>query len=301
MKSVISVSLGNSQRDKKVITEILGEKILLKRIGTDGNFEAAKATLEKYDGKVNALTLGGIDLYLWLGKTKYRVRDAERLIENVRKTPVVDGSGIKNSLERRIAQFMQENGLPVKSKKVLLVRAVDRYAMAESFYRAGAELTIGDLIFTDIANWPLSWTSFHSLARIVLPFYVKKPFQELYPTGKKQAEIEPQPHKTKYYNEADIIAGDFHFIRRRMPADLNGKIVVTNTTTEGDVYMLQVRNAKCLVTTTPRFQGRSFGANVIDGLVVALYGKRPEELAVKDYLTKLDEIGFKPRIEYLNK
>jgi len=65
MKRVISVSIGSSKRDHYVETEIMGEKFVIERIGTDGSIEKAIDLIQNIDGKVDAIGMGGIDsLYL---------------------------------------------------------------------------------------------------------------------------------------------------------------------------------------------------------------------------------------------
>ena len=53
------------------------------------------------------------------------------------------------------------------------------------------------------------------------------------------------------------------------------------------------------MTTTPRFEGRSFGTNVLEATVVALAGKgRPlDDAELTDMLDRLD---LEPTIEQLN-
>src|SRR2546428_11035012 len=97
MKRVVSVSLGSSPRDKRVETEILGERVVIERIGTDGNTARYRALVGELDGHVAAIGMGGIDLYLRAGRARYRVRDALRLIRGVRHTPGGGGGGIKNA------------------------------------------------------------------------------------------------------------------------------------------------------------------------------------------------------------
>ncbi len=41
MKRAVSISIGSSKRDKAVEVELLGEKVLIERIGTDGDMEKA--------------------------------------------------------------------------------------------------------------------------------------------------------------------------------------------------------------------------------------------------------------------
>ncbi len=64
MLTVVSVSLGSSSRDKTSRATFLGEEIELRRVGTDGDLQKAHAMIAELDGKVDAIGLGGIDLYL---------------------------------------------------------------------------------------------------------------------------------------------------------------------------------------------------------------------------------------------
>jgi hypothetical protein len=120
----------------------------------------------------------------------------------------------------------------------------------------------------------------------------------LYPTGEKQ-EVNNSRYG-KFFEEADIIAGDFHYIKRYMPSKLPGKVIITNTVTAEDVEMLKEKGVKMLVTTTPELEGRSFGTNVMEAVLVSLAGKPYNELTPKDYEELLEKIGFLPRIEKLN-
>ena len=45
MKHAVSVSLGSAKRDKRVELELFGERVLIERIGTDGDMEAAAVYL----------------------------------------------------------------------------------------------------------------------------------------------------------------------------------------------------------------------------------------------------------------
>jgi len=60
-------------------------------------------------------------------------------------------------------------------------------------------------------------------------------------------------------NKADVIAGDYLYIDKYMPEDLQGKIILTNTTTSENVEELKKRGVSLLITTTPVIEGRSFG------------------------------------------
>ena len=88
-------------------------------------------------------------------------------------------------------------------------------------------------------------------------------------------------------------------IRKYMPDDLPGKIIITNTITERDVEFLKKRRVKELITTTPNIDGRSFGTNVMEGLLVALLNKPVNEITAEDYNRMLDAINISSRREVL--
>ncbi|MEW6201248.1 MAG: quinate 5-dehydrogenase [bacterium] len=301
MKHVVSVSIGSSTRDHSVETEILGEKFRVERIGTDGDEKKAVELIRSLDGKVDAIGLGGIDLYLIAGKKRYIIRDAKKLANAAKKTIVLDGSGMKNTLERMIIRDLVAEGKYLrKGSKVLLVSAVDRFGMAETLYEKGCDVIFGDFLFALGLPIPVkSLVSLRILAAILLPIFTRLPFKMLYPTGSEQTHRKPKFQN--YFQWAEVIAGDFHFIKRKMPDDLKNKIILTNTVTSKDVEELKTLGASVLITTTPEFEGRSFGTNVFEGICAAMLGKKKDDMpSEEEYIDLIKKMGFGPRISKLN-
>lgn len=300
MKRVVSISLGSSARDKKVEAEFLGEKFLIERVGTDGSIEKATALLRELDGKVACFGIGGIDFYVRSGPKKWWLKDALKIKAVPKETPMVDGGGVKDTLERKVVEDLEPvYGIPVKGKNVLSVSGVARYALTEAFFRAGAKVMLGDLMF--ILEVPMKlWTlrGLNVLAHLIAPIAVQLPIGMLYPTGESQHK--PRPKFKGAYEWADILAGDYHFIHRFVPERLDGKAVVTNTVTDADVKELKQKGVKWLVTTTPQMEGRSFGTNVIEALLVAISGKKPEELTEQDYYDLIERAKIQPSVVKLN-
>ncbi|MBI4743857.1 MAG: quinate 5-dehydrogenase [Actinobacteria bacterium] len=298
MKDIVGVSLGSSKRDHEVKVKLLNEDFRIRRIGTDGDFDKAIELLEELDGKVDAIGLGGIDIYLYSGTKRYELVDGVKLRDAVKKTPVVDGSGLKNTLERDTVEYLDKNSdFDLKNKTVLMVSAVDRFGMAQALTEAGCKMIFGDLIFA--LNIPKPVYDLHMIEKLadeLLPKICKTPFRLLYPTGKEQ-EKEPDPKYAEFYNQADIIAGDFHLIRKYMPPKLEGKIILTNTVTTSDVEELKKRGVSYLITTTPEYEGRSFGTNVLEAALVTLIDKPWQEVNADDYSHLIKELNLKPRIE----
>lgn len=302
LKTIVSVSIGSSLRNHRVETEILGEKYTIERIGTDGNINKAIELIKELDGKVDAFGLGGIDLYLTGADRKFMIKEAIPIVKAASKTPIVDGSGLKNTLEKSVIEFLNEQKIiDFSNKKVLLVCAIDRYKMAEAFINLGCNTILGDLIFALGIPIPIkSLRVFRRVVNVLLPVVSRLPYDVLYPTGQKQDSQVGNNKFEKYYYDADIIAGDFLYIKKYLPLDLFGKIIITNTITKEDVEMLKNRGVSMLVTTTPEFDGRSFGTNVMEAVLLAASGKRAEQLTPQDYIGLIKKINFLPRIEYLN-
>jgi len=297
VKRIVSVSLGSSSRNHRARVELLGEEFDIERTGTDGSLTRAIDTLRELDGTVDAIGLGGIDVYLYAGSKRFALRDGLRLLESVKKTPVVDGSGLKNTLEREAVRYLRDElNVPLAGTNVLMVSALDRFGMAQALVDAGADVLFGDFIFALDLDKPVrGLAEFEALAERYLPDACKLPFQFFYPTGKKQDRA-PEPKYPQYYAEAEIIAGDFHFMRQFMPERLDGKTVLTNTLTARDVEELRSRGVARLVTTTPDFGGRSFGTNVVEAAFLALLGKRWEDVTPDDYATMLGRAALRPRV-----
>lgn len=304
LKHVVSVSLGSSRRNHRVVIHWGGQTLLVERIGTDGDMRRALDLIRELDGRAAAIGLGGIDRYMYVGGRRYVFRQADRLAKAARKTPVVDGSGLKHTLERRIIrQLASDPQIQLRRKRVLLVSAVDRFGMAESLVAEGCRVIFGDLMFGMGLPIPLhSLKTLDRLGRVLGPVVTRLPISWLYPTGSRQEQIRPRYEWA--YRAADVIAGDFHFIRQHLPDALNRAWVLTNTVTRDDEELLLQRGAGGLITTTPEWAGRSFGTNVLEAVFLALAGSPP---AVRGrgrrlypdesfYGHWLDRMGIRPRI-----
>lgn len=298
MRRVVSISLGSSRRNHKAEVEFQGTKFSVERIGTDGDIAAMIAMIKDLDGKVDAFGLGGIDLHIGTPTHRYTFRDSKKIVAAALKTPIVDGSGLKDTLERMTIDYLDKQlGWDFRGKQALLTCAMDRWGMAEALAQTGCSLQIGDLIYALGLPIPLKkLTTLNKVARILGPVAVQLPFKVLYPTGKTQDSSDGK--FGRYFAGKDIIAGDFNYIYKHMPLDMKGLILITNTVTGDDVVELRRRGVKTLVTTTPVLNGRSFGTNVMEALLVA-FAQANTALSREEYYHLLQKLNFIPRVEHL--
>ena len=305
MKKIISISIGSSARDHTTRHTFLGQECEISRQGTNGDFKKAIELYKELDGKVDAFGIGGVEFFLQVEDKKYYFRDVKRIRNAIKISKAGDGNGVKGLLERRAFEYLEKylnekEGRSLKGLPALKTTVVERYSMGKAMVDSGLDVTFGDFMFAlglPIAIKKLSTARL--VAATLLPVVTQVPFSWLYPLGSEQ-DKPPQPKWTKYYQQSQVIAGDFLQIRQYMPNDLTGKIIVTNTTTPKNVEELHQRNLHILVTVTPRLEGRSFGTNVMEATLLALMDKPQSEVTQTDFLDLINHIPLEPNIEVLN-
>jgi hypothetical protein len=287
-------------RDKSHETEVLGQKFLIERRGTDGDRAKFKALMEELDGQVAALGVGGADIWIATSKKRYAFKEIQNLVGGVKQTPVVDGSGLKHTLERETIHRLQRDGtVDFAVEKVLLVSAVDRFGMAQALAEVCPDVVFGDLLFGLGLPMPVSsYQTVEALAGILCPIITRLPIQWFYPTGEKQEQRKPM--FPRLWLGRTFVCGDWHYIRRYAPDDLSGKTILTQTVRSADIEWLRGTGARRLITTTPEMGGETFATNVMEGVIVALVGKRPEDMTEQDYLDVLKELSWSPGVMELN-
>lgn len=297
MKRAVGISLGSSKRDKKVLVNLNGVEIQVERIGTDGDVQKARQMYLDLDGKVDAFGVGGVDLYLRLDDREYPLHAALRLVSGVKQTPLCDGRGLKHTLERRVFELAKSQLGDVRFNQAFVPVAVDRMGLAQAVAEVSDKIVSGDLMVALGVPIPLyGIPAFKRVARIMLPFVSHFPMSMIF-YGSDGAEHEPK--YVKYFEESDLIAGDFLFMRKYMPHNLAGKTVVTNTTTEENIALLKERGVKTVITTTPRYDGRSFGTNTTEAMLTA-YASKGRRLTDDELNGLIDELGLKPSVMQLN-
>lgn len=315
---IVSVSLGSSKRNFRTRQNIAGLNFDISREGTDGSLRNARkriieldrasssvrfigrrgiCTLEK---PASALSLGGVDKELGNPKNPHTLMCGLYLAWAARRIPIVDGSGIKNNLEPLLIQELAKL-MRLNEKKVLVGSGWDRYAMSDQLIRSGCIVHFGDLCAALHINKIIeSLDTLSLIATIAMPFIRWLPHSWIYPTGKEQDRSQNNS-SSNFLKGYDIYAGDYHYLNALMPWRLDGKGIITNTVTAENRENLKQRGLKWLLPTTPNFEGRSFGTNVLEAIFVAILKQRGKEATPKNYIQLAQELGFdQPKIEWLN-
>jgi len=303
IEKVVSASLGSSKRDHRVVVKVKDTEIEVSRQGTDGDLDALKQLLSQLDAdeEVAAIGLGGTDLFLNAAGKSYWLREMKPLAKLVTHKALVDGTGLKGAVEGATVDFMQkELGIDLAGKRALVTSAVDRWGIAMAFADAGAQVSYGDLLYVlGIPELIHSRRLLKGAIRALAPIIIQLPFAWLYPADSDEDTVSQRSARTdRFYHDNSIIVGDYKYVVKYMPDDLKGTTVVTNTTTAADLDRLRACGVDLLVTTTPRLDGRSFGTNVMEALLVASVGAT-ERQTPERYQELLKDLNFTPDVTHL--
>jgi predicted amino acid dehydrogenase len=301
-KEIVSISLGPASRDFEATTQMFGGEIHVRRFGTDGDVRRARELVAHFDGAVDAIGLGGMNVYLQVGSRSYVHQQIEQVANAAQITPVVDGVHLKNTLERWAINCIAQEHLGIFShKRVFVISGVDRYAMADVLGSYTPHILFGDPIFH--LNLPFALRSFSQLERyagLVLPALCRAPYGRLCPVGGEQDRRTPRG--VKYFDQADIIAGNLSYIRRFAPDDLRGKTIITDALSSADVEDLRTRGVDSLITITPPLSGNYpfLGINVIEAAFVSFMDRPLAEITDDDYLNLAARSDLEPHVTVLN-
>lgn len=298
MKNVVSITLGRSSRDYEFTTTLLGEKVRVRRIGADGDVDRVKALLREYDGKVDAIGLGGVVANFKLGKATYRHNQAYEIASQATITPTADGVLLKATLERwAVARAVAKEPGRFNYRRVLMFSGIERYPLAEALSTYNVELRFADpkIHF----GLPVTLSSLKQLdryAKFAMPYLADKPYRRLHPIGKGPAHDSRLEKDCRW---ADVLAGDFAFIRRYAPSILTGRTILTDDPSPEEIQDLKQRGVHTLITITPKLSDqRPFvSADTLEAMMMAVKGRRTLDEAT--VLEMIADANWEPHIQRL--
>jgi predicted amino acid dehydrogenase len=301
MKKVIVIQL--SEGTHKDVVEILGQQVEIHQIGCGGDPDRARQIIMAQDGQASAIALEGMPAYLELGSARVAHEAGTRLAEVAGKTPIVDGSGIRDGLERW-GVILADRAQPgiFSQKRILMVPGLNHNGLAGSLARRGSAIRYADpTVYFALPALPGIGTrqTLGQAAPRTLNQLRDAPFRRLRP----QPGVPGVTRADAPFEWADLLAGDIGAIRRYSPPDLRHKIVVVESATEEDAAALQERGAAILITLMPALCGNgalgSWSAAVVEAVLVALRPDPAAPLSEDTYLNLMADIEWQPQIRYL--
>jgi predicted amino acid dehydrogenase len=301
MKHVLIIHLG--QDDTTETISFLGQEIELQRRGCGGDPERARALIAAADGQVDAIGLDGLPAQVRLGSAARAHSVGSMLAAAASQTPVVDGAGIRDGLERW-GVILADRAQPgiFAEKRLLMVPGLNHSGLAQALARHSSSLRYADpLVYFALPDIP-GVGARQTLEQVAAPTLEQAkefPFRRLMPQPGRPGV----PRAAHAFQAADVLAGDIGAIRRYAPPRLERKTVVVDHASEDDVDDLRQRGVSIIVTLMPGLACRgSLGtgsAAVIEALLVALRPSPDLPLTENTYLDLIAEIDWAPHVRYL--
>jgi predicted amino acid dehydrogenase len=282
---------------------LIGHELEVRRMGCRGDPERARDLVAQHDGEVDAIGLDGAPFDVRLG-TATRAHSHGRYVRAAaNRTPVVDGAGIRDGLERWAVTLAdrREPGI-FSQKRVLMVPGFNHGGLASALSRHSPALRYADPVtHLGVPYLPGVGTR-ATLDRAAGPTVDRLsgfPWPRLYPAAHPpHRAVSPAP-----FEWADVLAGDVRTIRRFAPSRLDRKTVVVEWAAAPDVEDLRERGAAILVTLMPSLDGHDglagWSAAGIEAMLVAVRANRDLPLNEDTYLDLIARFDWAPAIRYL--
>ncbi|MCS6886487.1 MAG: dehydrogenase [Acidobacteriota bacterium] len=299
MKKILSASLGSSEKNYQFTTTFLKEKFQITRIGCDGDISKLKQTIRDFDGQVDAIGLGGISAHFKVAGKTHIHQEAQSVIKTAKKTPVADGRGLKTILQAwTVRNINQKYKDFFTNENVLFLSGIANYEMAAVLREYTANLSFFDPVIH--FNTPYVLDSLQALeyyATGAMPVLTRLPYSWFYPKGWTGDEWKPLLVGNPF-DKAEIIVGDFSYIRHYAPSMLVNKVVITDSVDDEAVALLKKRGVRTIITTVPQLFKQRIDINVLHAIFSAYLQKHPQEISENDYLMLIDKAKIAPQVYY---
>jgi predicted amino acid dehydrogenase len=301
MKKILILHLGDGEENE--ILTFLGQEIQIRRVGCHGDPEKAKSWIETNDGQFDVFGLEGLPCSLQLGSARKMHPVGQELTKVAKVTPIVDGSGVQQGIERWgivLANRVQPGIF--SQKKVLLVPGLNHQGLAQALNAHSQLIRYADpVVYFALPQFPGvgSRLALDRVAGLTLEQLKDAPFRRIFPQpGQLGTPRSPEP-----FRWADVLAGDIGAIRRYAPSDLRHKTVIVTSASEEDLDDLQKRGVSIVVTLIPDMRGNSrllgWGSATVEAVLASLRPTADAPLAEDTYLDLLADLDWKPDIRYL--
>src|SRR5579859_5191231 len=299
MKKILVIDLGHCSETTEI--RWLGQTVQVARIGCAGDVERARQLIADHDGNVDAIALDGLPARLALGAAHLPHTVGASL--TAAHTAVVDGSGVRDGLERwgvNLAAAAQPGIFA--EKQILMVPGLNHVGLAQSLSRHSHSLRYADpAVYFGLPDFP-GVGARQTLDQVAAPTLEQLqdfPFRRL----------QPQPGQPGHaraaapFAWADVLAGDIGAIRRYAPKRLDRKLVVVEWAGPDDLADLAQRGVSTVITLMPGLEGRGelgcWPAAVLEAVLAALRTSPEAELTENTYLDLIADIDWTPAIREL--
>ena len=297
MKTVIGISLGSQRQDFDFHTTLLGQKLHVRRLGTDGSIDRAAALLDEWNGRADAIGLGVVKDSDQLGRGSRDDARAAQLAALVTRTPLATGARLADLFsEWAVRQAQARLGHYFDNARVLFFSGLSNQKLASTMSEYTPNLQFADpllhlgvpKLLTSIDALGLYASGAHYVADWVPP--------RLMP-GRLLAAW-TQYVLRKAVQSATVLVAPVHELDELGLEELAGKTLITSTVNDDRLRAFKDKGVHLVIDAAPLMKGHAVDPALLEAMVLAASGRPADELLDDDWLAVLGEEHLEPRLLY---
>ena len=299
MKKVVGISLGAGDQDFAFNAKFLGQRVNVRRIGTNGSTSEAVKLLKHWQDNADAIGIGVVKDSYTVGSRRFVEKNSARLLDAVTTIPVTTGGRLSDILQEWALRHVQAKlGNYFNNAKVLFFSGRTNYKLAQAMSEYTHNLEFADPLLQ--LGLPKLLTSLDSL--------------ELYATGthyvRDLASLAvksslPVKQLTRFVlrramKDATMIVAPVHELDAFGAEELARKTIITSTVNDQRIAAFKEKNVDMVIDGAPMLFDHVLDPSLLDALIIAATEKAPDEMLEDDYLEIITSLQLEPRIIYPN-
>ncbi|WP_210760750.1 dehydrogenase [Azohydromonas sediminis] len=297
MKTVVGISLGSSRQDFEFTTRFLGQRLNVRRIGTNGSIARALRLVKQWDGQAAAIGVGLVKDSDGLGARADH--HAERLAAAAETTPVTAGGRLADILQEWAVRHAQaELGHYFDNARVLFFSGLASRKLAQTMSEYTENLRFADPVLQlgvpkllgSLDALQLYATGAHLVAEWVPPRLTPAPLLAQW----SRHVLRHALHK------CTVVVAPVHELDDFGAAELAAKTVVTSTVSDKRLAALAKKGVQMVIDGAPVIDGHVIAPDLLHAMIVAVRRKPPQQIVEDDLLEILAALQLAPRILYPN-
>jgi len=299
MKHVVSISLGTSSQDFEFTTEFLGEKLHVRRIGTNGNTAEAVKLIKLWDKKAAAIGIGVLKDHYKVGSRRFIEKDSARLKAVATRVPVTTGGRLGDIFQEWAVRHTQTQlGSYFNNARTLFFSGLTDYKLALALSEYTSNLQFADPVLQmGVPKLLNSLDALHLYSNGA--HYVK---DWILPSAIATGPVKEWTRFVlrKALQKATVVVAPVHELDDLGLEELAGKTLITATVNDERMAQLRDKGVSMVIDGSPTMNGHVLGANLLDAMILAATGKAPQDIQEDDYLEIITGLDSEPRIVYPN-
>ncbi len=296
MKTVIGVSLGAKQHDYQLRTQLLGQPMQVRRLGTDADLAEARRLLRHWNTRADAVGLGLAKDSGGPDRDEDRTAQLRALVTHA---PASDGARLTDIvLEWAVRHAQSTLGHYFDNARVLFFSGLAHQKLALSMSEYTPNLHFADPVLqlgspkllSSLQALDLYASGMHYVADWVPRRWVSAP---LLAQWSRHVLRRAARHAT-------VVVAPVHQLDDMGLEELAGKTIVTTTVNDARLAAFRDKGVHLVIDGSPMVRGHVVDPSLFDAMILAATGRRGGELLDDDYLEILGAEGMQPRLLYPN-